>query len=259
MSDGKTTYFFVDESGDPIFYNRYSSNIVGNKGCSKILILGLIRTYDPGIIRKRINDLIEIISNDDYLKPIPSISKTITKGFHAKDDAPEVREKFFKLIKNLDFKAEFIVARKNEKIFLKRHKGKENLFYDEMIIRLFQNKLHKTKNNKIYFAIRGDRKRQLPLEKAIDAAMSNFEEKFSKEVKTICEVIPQSPFGEPCLQIIDYMNWALFRAFTKCEERYFNFIKEKVSLVVDIYDFKKYPKNFYNRKNRFSIKKISPL
>jgi len=259
MNNKETTYFFVDESGDPKFFNKYGKNIVGIQGCSKILILGLIRTFYPNHIRKELSKLLSNIAQDEYLLAIPSVNKTITKGFHAKDDTPEVREKFYKLIKKLDFKAEFFVARKDEKIFNKRHKGKENIFYDEMIIKLFQNKLHKTKNNKIYFAIRGDKKRQIPLEEAINTAKLTFEEKWNKEVSSECEIIPQSPVGEPCLQIIDYMNWAVYRAFTKAEERYFNYVKEKVSLLVDIYDFKNYPNNFYNRSNKFSVKKISPL
>ena len=55
------------------------------------------------------------------------------------------------------------------------------------------------------------------------------------------------------------MNWTVQRAFIKGEMRYFDFVADKISLVVDIYDFDKYPKNFYNRKNRFDITKISPL
>jgi hypothetical protein len=259
MNDKKTTYFFVDESGDPKFFNKYGKNIVGTEGCSKILILGLIRTYYPNHIRKEILKLLNIIAKDEYLLAIPSVNKTINIGFHAKDDTPEVREKFYKIIKKLDFKAEFFVARKDEKIFMKRHKGKENLFYDEMIIKLFQNKLHKTRNNKIYFAIRGDKKRQLPLEEAIHTAKLTFEEKWNKEVNSNCEIIPQSPVGEPCLQVADYMNWAVYRAFIKAEERYLNYVKEKISLLVDIYDFNNYPKNFYNRRNQFFLKKISPL
>jgi len=259
MNNGKITYFFVDESGDPKFFNKYGKNIVGTEGCSKILILGLIRTFYPNNIRKEIAKLLKSISKDEYLQAIPSVNKTITKGFHAKDDAPEVREKFYKLIKGFNFKAEFFVARKDEKTFLKRHKGRENIFYDEMIIKLFQNKLHKTKKNKIYFAIRGNKKRQIPLEEAINTAKLSFEKKWDKEVDSDCEIIPQSPIGEPCLQVTDYMNWAIYRAFTKAEERYFNYVKEKVSLIVDIYDFKKYPNNFYNKRNKFTVKKISPL
>ena len=41
--------------------------------------------------------------------------------------------------------------------------------------------------------------------------------------------------------------------------RYYNFLKEKFGLIVDLYDFKKGWKNFYSKKNPFDIKKISPL
>ena len=59
-----------------------------------------------------------ILTNFLYLKcaNYPTFEKT-KKYFHAKDDTPEVREKVFKMIANFDLKAEFIVARKKEKIF----------------------------------------------------------------------------------------------------------------------------------------------
>ena len=81
------------------------------------------------------------------------------------------------------------------------------------------------------------------------------------KVKIDSEVIvqPQSPVGEPCLQIIDYMNWAIQRAYVKNEDRYLKFVEEKISFLVDIYDTDKYPKNFYNRRNKFDLIKISPL
>jgi len=55
------------------------------------------------------------------------------------------------------------------------------------------------------------------------------------------------------------MNWVVYRAFTKKETRYYNFVKDKISLIVDIYDFGKYPKNYYHKRNPFDINKISPL
>ncbi|HBE77858.1 MAG TPA: hypothetical protein DDW65_08745 [Firmicutes bacterium] len=62
------------------------------------------------------------------------------------------------------------------------------------------------------------------------------------------------------MQVIDYVNWAVYRAYTIREMRYFNTIRNKVSLLVDLYDTAK-PRwgNFYNRKNEFDINKISPL
>lgn len=41
--------------------------------------------------------------------------------------------------------------------------------------------------------------------------------------------------GEPCLQAIDYINWAVYRAFVKREDRFINFLLPKIDLVWDIY------------------------
>ncbi|MEK7172579.1 MAG: DUF3800 domain-containing protein [Patescibacteria group bacterium] len=258
MLEQNTTYFFVDEAGDAVFYDKRGSFIVGKEGCSKILLLGFVRTENPQDLRKAVLKLRDEIKNDKYLEKIPSIQKTI-QSFHAKDDCPEVREKFFKLIVGLDFKAEFFVARKIESLFLSRHQGKASLFYDDLVIKLFENKLHKSESNIIYFANRGNRERQEPLEGAVRTAALTFENKWGKKVDSDIQIFPQTPVGEPCLQIADYMNWATQRAFIKGEERYFKFVEEKISYLVDIYDFDKYPNNFYNKKNRFEVNKISPL
>lgn len=251
-------YFFVDESGDPYFYNRDGQCVVGKEGCSKILIIGLIKTEEPDHLRKAIGSLKEEIQKDEYLKDIPSFPRSV-QSFHATDDIPEIRERVYKAIKGLNFKSEFVVARKKESVFISRHKKKPNIFYDDIVSKLFENQLHKSEENVIYFSVRGNRARQEPVEDAIHTAILAFEEKWKTKVNTEIRVYPQRPEGEPCLQIIDYMNWAVQRAFVRGEMRYFNFIKEKISLIVDIYDFDAYPKNYYNRGNPLDVKKISPL
>ncbi len=74
--------------------------------------------------------------SDPYLTKIPSLQKTKI-AFHAKDDSPEVRYEFFKLIQQLDFKTQFIVCRKRENTFRSRHKGKTSKFYDDLVTNLF--------------------------------------------------------------------------------------------------------------------------
>jgi hypothetical protein len=251
-------YFFVDESGDSTFYDKKGNVIVGQEGCSKILILGLVRTENPVPLRKAILGLRTEIINDSYLQGIPSLEKTKI-AFHAKDDSPEVREKFFKLLKTLDFKAEFIVGRKIESVFQNKHKKRESLFYNDLVSKLFENKLHVANENFIYFAVRGSKTKQVPFENAIQTAIFNFENKWKIKNESKINIEPQSPSGEPCLQIIDYMNWAIQRTFIKGDDRFYKFIEEKVSFLADIYDFKKYPKNFYSKNNKFDITKISPL
>lgn len=256
-ASSKTMYFFIDESGDPTFYNKKGQLIVGQEGCSNILILGFIKTTNPKQIRKLLNNLKQEIANDEYLADIPSIKKSVI-SFHAKDDSPEVREKVYKLIKTLDFKAQFIVARKKEEIFSKRHKKSESTFYNEIASRLLENKMHQH-NNVIYFAKRGNKNRQIPLEDAVQTAIINFESKNNTKIETDTRVYIQVPTDEKCLEVIDYMNWAVQRAFNTGDMRYYNFVKDKISFVCDIYDFGKYPNNFYSKANPFDINKISPL
>ncbi len=251
-------YFFVDESGDPTFYNRFGKCIVGEEGCSKILLIGFIITDKPVFLRKQLLNLKEEIANDPYLKGVPSLKKT-KEYFHASVDTPEVREKVFKLLVKLDFKAEFIVARKKEKIFKKRHRSNPNVFYDDIIAKLFTNKLHLAEKSYIYYEVRGNRKRQEPFEDAIRTAINIFEEKWGMRNDSKIEIFPMSSVGEPCLQIIDYMNWAVQRAFIKRDDRFVKFLEDKISLICDVYDSDNYPRIYYNKNNKFDINKISPL
>ena len=251
-------YFFVDESGDTTFYNRKSEWIVGKEnGASKVLLMGFIRTTDPEFLRKKLNELKNELLKDEYLKDIPSMKKTNT-AFHAKDDCPEVRYKVFTLLKDLPFSCNIVVARKTEHVF-NMFNGNTQKLYDSLITNLFKNILHLSSNNYIYIATRGSKKRQLPLEKAIQASLKYTENKLNTTIDSTQKILPQTPSGEACLQIVDYCNWAIQRAFLQNDMRYYNFLKEKFGLIVDLYDFKAGWKNFYHKRNPFDIKKISPL
>jgi hypothetical protein len=251
-------WYFVDEAGDPTFFDRSGNCIVGEKGCSPILVLGFMQTLNPQSIRRVLSQLQKAIAADSYLAPIPSIKKTL-RSFHATDDCPEVRHLVFSAIKDLDFKAQFVVARKIERVFRSRFGGSESRFYDELVGRLFENVVHRHASNHVYFAQRGSRNRQKPLAEAIGLGVRRFEDKWQTKVKTETTVECQSPVGEPCLQVIDYLNWAVQRAFVRKEMRYYQVIEDKVDLLVDIYDTAKYPKTFYTSKNPFHIEKASPL
>ncbi len=253
-----STWFFVDESGDPTFYDKRGNLIVGNPGCSPILLLGFIETQNPQPIRQAVLDLQEAVVNDPYFQDFPSIRKT-AEAFHAKDDLPEIRYLFYQLIAGLDFKAQFVVARKIERTFRNSFQAKETRFYDHLVSRLFQNMLHRYQQNFIYFAKRGSRARQAPLTAAIQRAIGYFEQKQGRMVTTSFEVQAQTPKGEPCLSVVDYMNWAVYRAYTRGEMRYYRVVEEKVSLLVDLYDVDKYPANWYSHRNPFDVKKITPL
>jgi hypothetical protein len=252
------TWFFVDESGDPVFYDRRGNLIVGQEGCSPLLLLGFVEIRNPDAARRAILDLQREIVDDPYFQGFPSLKRTAI-AFHATDDLPEIRYRFFKLLGSLEFVAQFAVARKIERVFRNSFNAQENAFYDHLVTQLFQNMLHRFENNRICFAKRGSRPRQAPLVKAVEQGKRRFEEKWGVHVSTSVRVQAQTPQGEPCLSIVDYMNWAVYQAFVRREMRYFRTVEEKVALLLDLYDIEKYPKNWYTRKNPFDTSKITPL
>jgi hypothetical protein len=252
------TWFFVDESGDPTFYDRRGNLIVGQPGCSPVLILGFIELQDPRAVRQAVLGLQKELLQDTYFQGVSSLRKTAL-AFHAKDDTPEVRYRFFKLLETLNFRAQFVVARKIERVFRNSFHAKETPFYDHLVTHLFQDVLHRYQHNHIYFARRGSRNRQIPLANAIERGIRRFEQRWQASVATTITLQAQTPRGEPCLSVIDYMNWAVYRAFTRGEMRYYNTVADKVSLLVDLYDQANYPHNWYNRRAPFDAKKITPL
>lgn len=263
--EGKIS-FFVDESGDPVIFNKYGKLIVGQEGCSKILLIGFIETTEPSKIRHSVTSLLEEIKNDRYLSMFCSFKDTLDKGFHAKDDRPEVRERFFKLIQTLDFKCQIIIARKDKERFLNnRFEGKPNKFYDYLVTKLFERSLHKYSENDIFFSKRGSSDRLNHLRHAVNLAVINFNQKWNVESQAKVKVAIQRSSQEPCLQVVDYMNWAIYRAISTGESNYFDFMKEKYSLIWDIFDSKNAGKengwkNIYSKdKNQFDVKKMSPL
>lgn len=56
---------------------------------------------------------------------------------------------------------------------------------------------------------------------------------------------------EPLLNVADYFCWAIQRFFERGEVRYYNFLKDRVSLIVDLYDSSRYLNsgNYYSPKN----------
>ena len=130
-------WFFVDESGDPTFYDRLGNLIVGKAGCSPVLLLGFAEMEDPHSVRRALLQLQQDIVGDPYFQGVPSLQKTMV-AFHAKDDLPEIRYRVFKLMETLDFKAQIVVARKIEKVFRNNFDANEHQFYDHLVSQLFK-------------------------------------------------------------------------------------------------------------------------
>jgi hypothetical protein len=263
-------YFYVDETGDANFYGKGGKLIVGTEGCSKIFGVGFLRTSNPLTVRERFLQLRSKIAADRYLASIPSLSKTL-RAFHAKNDCPEVRKAVFECLNDLDFSVQIVVARKRQSLLVSKLRGSifqkpqisQDAFYNTLTSHLFERQLHLATENTIVFARRGDKEKQHSLRSAVQAGVEAFRDKYPAANSTVVHVETAYSADEPLLQAADYALWAVQRAFERGEMRYFDFIRDKVELVWDIYDFDaieaKRSVMYTRSKNLFHIEKVSPL
>lgn len=258
---------FLDEAGDTTFYGKGKKNIIGQNGVSKTFILGMIKVKDPlDEVRDKINALQDKIVSDEFYH-VPSVLKKINKtGYylHATDDLPEVRKEMFDLMKTINCSFEAVVGRKDIERYETKHKGKEEYFYADLLSHLLKNKLSKHDKLVMHISERGKSTKNHNLELAFLKAKQRFSKiNGNKESKTKVVFNVNYPTKDPLLNLADYFCWTIQRVFERGETRYYNFIKDQVKLVIDLYDTKKYDgwKNYYdNRKNPLTAEnKISPL
>jgi hypothetical protein len=281
MKTGKhhTVHRFLDEAGDCTFYGKKRKSIIGTTGVSNCFILGMIKFKEPiEPLREKILELQRQVSDDPYFQ-VPSVIKKKEKSgyfFHAKDDIPEIRKYFFDFIKTVHFSFEAIVARKSIERFTTKHKDKEQYFYADVLSHLLKNKLQKGKKLVLNIAEKGTSTKNqnliLALEKAKERFIENQNRKsmhtgateYFKKRSDIASAIvfnETNPLQEPLLNVADYLCWAIQRIFEKGETRYYDYLKEKISLIVDVYDKEKYEgfENYYTPKHPLTAEnKISP-
>jgi hypothetical protein len=264
--DVKTYHRFIDEAGDTTFYLKGKKPALGCVGVSQAFILGMVKISEPlDDVRKKITDLQNAIANDPFYD-VPSVRKKINNAgyyLHATDDLPEIRKQFFDLIKTINCSFEAVVGRKSIERFVTKHKEREEYFYADLLSHLLKNKLSKHDKLVLNISERGQSTKNANLTLALKKAEQRFlanENGKTLKTKVLFEV--QSPTNEPLLNLADYLCWAVQRVFEKGEIRYYNLVKEKISLVIDLYDKEHYENwgNYYdNRKNPLTAsKKISP-
>ncbi len=243
---------FLDEAGDTTFFGKGRVPILGQNGVSLCFGLGMVKFTAPvAEVREQMQQLCRTVEADDYLNRIPSVAKRIQSGgfhFHATDDPAEVRERLFKWIRDTDCSLEMVVGRKIPGLFARKHNGKDSEFYADLLSHLLKNKLKLGQRLVINIAERGKTTRN----HVLDLAMTKARERFGK-IKDAAEISSevvfnvQNPRTEPLLCVPDYLAWTVQRVFERGETRHYDFVRERISLVVDLYDAEKYDgsRNYY--------------
>lgn len=228
--------------------------------------LGVLRIDRPlAEARREVRALQAQVEADALLNTIPSVQKRIASGgffFHASQDSPDVRTILLHYIRDLPCEAEVVVARKIPALFEKQHHGREEEFYGDLLAHLIKGRLKRPGTLVLNVAERGSSTREKVLFAALDLAKERAAKKWGGEnLKTRAVFNVQSPRTEPLLTVLDYVCWAVQRVFEQGEVRHYNYLAEKIRLVVDLYDRDKYDgyRNYYDKKNPLTAEnKIGP-
>lgn len=240
-------YYFVDEAGDPVLFNRKKQLVVGNAGCSSFFVVGKVDVDEPVKLSNELEALRAQLLADPYFKGVPSVQREQKKtafGFHAKDDLPEIRREVFRWL--VDQPIRFYAVIRDKKVIANKvrehnrvkptYRYHPNQLYDSCVRQLFKERLHKHDGYKIYFARRGSSDRTDAFRKALEAARESFYKKWGIIGTAPIEIIASEPNKIPCLQIADYCLWALQRLYERREDRFFNLLASKIGLIHDVDD-----------------------
>jgi hypothetical protein len=247
VTDPCQKHYYIDESGDPVLFSARGKVLVGEEGCSRYFILGMLDVADVESLGVDFARLRKELLADPYFNGVPSMqpqAKKTALHFHAKDDLPEVRREVFKVIQGhaVRFSAvirdkrvvyEYVHARNQREASYRYHQDE---LYDHTVRRLFKERLHKHEGYNIRFAIRGNSPRTEALRNALESSRQRFAEGRGLTLLSTLEVKAVYPRDEPALQAADYFLWALQRVYERGEDRYMELMWPQVSLVVDADD-----------------------
>lgn len=250
MTDA-TRYYYVDEAGDGSIFDAKGRVIIGNEGCSKFFILGLLDVVDPLSLDKDMSSLRQTLLDDPYFKDVPSMQPKTKKTalcFHAKDDLPEVRREVFKVLVKHELRF-FAIVRDKPKVLEYVRKRNEvdsayrynpNELYDSLVRQLFRDRLHQHDVYEISFARKGKSDRTVALRTALEAARKRFSEKWGIISTATIQTIACYSRESAGLQAADYFLWALQRLYERDEARYLEYLWPLFRLVRDLDDTRRY-------------------
>ena len=264
------THYYVDEAGDLSLFNRRKQSIVGSPGVSHCFMVGVAELPNPEDAHHKLEELRSALLQDPYFASVPSMSPDAGKtalAFHAKDDLPEVRREVFKLLPTLGAKVlvavrrKLVLAREARAILqLTGKKLSSDVIYDELVSRLFRDKLHRADDNRILFARRGKSDRNAALTAAIERAKRNFQLRWGKDANQPVKIGSAYPSDSPGLQLVDYYLWAIQRCFERNEDRFFKLLSPQYRMVMDLDDTRRKPYGeWYTDANPFELAKMWPV
>ncbi len=264
-SEATQRHYYVDEAGDCTLFDRRGRPIVGQQGCSRFFILGMLDVRDPESLEVDLAELRACLLADPYFKRVHSMqpeARKTARAFHATDDVPEVRREVYRVLGRHELHFQAVVREKRKVLEYVRERNARgdayhyspNELYDSLVRRLFKNLLHKDDVYNIHFAKRGKSDRTEALRLALEAARQRFAEQWGILSEPVMNVLASTPARCGTLQAVDYFLWALQCLYERREERYVEYLWPAFSLVHDVDDTRRARYGvYYTQKRRLTV------
>ncbi len=249
-------YYFVDEAGDATIFGEHGKVLIGEQGCSRYFILGVLDVPNPVVVQDELDALRRSLLADPYFKKVPSMQPEARKTawmFHAKDDVPEVRREVFASLQKHEFRFLAVVRDKQKVLEYVRRRNTLDLayrytpneLYDYMVRVLFKNLLHKDERYEICFSKRWKQDRTEALKMALKMAQERFAQQRGIAALSDVAVIPRHSHESGGLQATDYFLWSLQRFYERKEDRYLDLLWKSFRLVHDLDNTRQAPYGVY--------------
>lgn len=235
-------YIFLDESGKPEVFSAKGTNLVLNGTASKFLVITAIRCSDQLVLQQQVTKFkAELLQDKKLTNRFSSVYSL--DSFHAYNDYPEVKRKFYEFIMTLDLKINVIVCEKL-KTYPVLQKNPQRL-YGVMAGQLLKDIVHQSEHSEIIFS-RKDSK--LKLRQEIEIEVENARITYMNKHPKLNSVVNISYFHNPHythsgLQIADYSAYAISQYFERGKSEWLELLLPKIGKIHDICNKKIYTKS----------------
>lgn len=231
----KINYFYIDEAGH-----------INNN--SNVFIHGCIKTDTPDIMKEALTNLHQELLEMPYFEETVEALKK--QGFHAVENHPDVRARFYEIIPFLNYRAYFVVVDKNSDYFKKMKLEKEDYeIFTFFLTELINDRIIKNKLDHNIFVFEEIEIEKRSLDKILKSIFESFNSKYD------CEYRIENK-NQINLGTIDYLNYIFYSILNSGNknvrmEQNFNLIKQKIG-VINILN-----KNVYLSRKKKSHHKIN--
>jgi hypothetical protein len=232
-------YIFLDESGKPEIFSAKGVNLVKAGSATKYLVLAAVRTPNQLLLQSQILEFKAGLLKDPLLTSKFSPAYALD-SFHATNDYPEVRERFYQFINALDVEIHVIVC---EKLLCSKNlQADPSLLYGTMAGLILHGICHQSESTEIIFSRQDSKyKLQEKLESEVEKIRQSLWNAHLKKETYALRYQHNPHYSHGGLQVADYAAYAVFKLFEKRDDLLYLLIQNKIRHI-----------HHYNQKKHFT-------